>query len=108
MERKRGHQVAEVVAKLPERPASVSEGLLGVTARQLEAAGKLQTYAGQQAVIIARRMSDFSPMENGSQLAALSRELDRLMTSLLVDIAPEADALDELQGNVVPMRQRRA
>ena len=108
VQRKREGQVAEVVTNLPERPSDPASTLAGTVGRQLEGAKKRDTYAGQQALIIAERMDRLSPLDTGSQVAALSRELDRLMTALLANVAPEADALDTLQGNVVPMRQRRA
>lgn len=112
IERKRQKQVADVVASLPpigtEDQGERAGRLVATVRRQLEDANTLDTYAGQQALILARRMDEFSPMENGSQLASLSKELDRLMTALLANVAPQADALDELQGNVVPMRRRRA
>jgi hypothetical protein len=69
-------------------------GLLTVTEKTLSDAGVLDTVAGQQAVELARRIG--SPFETGSAVAAMSRQLQAVMTEALKFAAAE-DPLDELR-----------
>lgn len=75
--------IAETVGELPAQ-----------TRAQLEAAGRLDTVIGQQAVRLAEQIC----VETGSSLAALNRELRATMAEALADVAPVADALDELKA----------
>jgi hypothetical protein len=67
-----------------------------VTERALSQAGKLDTPLGLLAMVIAIRMGEFSPLDNAAGLVALSRELDRLLATVLVGSEPP-DELDELE-----------
>lgn len=64
------------------------------TKRELEAAGRLETALGQQALRLAKRMH--SEFDTGSALASISRELRAVMAEALKGAAPVADPLDEL------------
>lgn len=74
---------------------------------QLQAAGKLDTYIGRQAMLLARRLALASGMDTGSSVASLSKELDRLMTSALTAAEPDQDELDKVQDEVLQFRGRR-
>ena len=95
---------AEVV-NLPQKSVEPA-GLAATVEKQLRDAGKLDSYAGQQALFMARRL-ERSAMDTGAAVAALSKELDRLMTAVMADVEAEPDALDEVQGQVLQMRGRR-
>lgn len=85
-------------------PASSESPVADAVRAKLTAAGKLDSYRGQVAVFLAGRM-ERSRVENAVSL--LSRELDRLMSEVLADVADEPDELDALQGQVIEMRTRR-
>lgn len=83
-------------------PSPVSDdraaGPLEVAARvELEAAGQLESLAGQNAVAVARRM-DAASSDTGSSYAALSKELRAAMGEALKDAPRVADAFDELRA----------
>jgi hypothetical protein len=84
--------VAEVVPLEPEQPA----GLVEATRRELEAADRLDTVLGHQALELARRI--VSPMSTGSSVATLSRELRTVMTEATAGAVLAADPLDELRA----------
>ena len=95
-------------AAAAEQPPAESEGLVAAVVRQLTSAGSIDTYAAQQALVLAERMSSSrSNADTGSAVAAVSKELDRLMSILLSDVKPKADLLDGLQDEVAQMRSRR-
>lgn len=91
--RSRAHRRAKAPAQ-PERPVSAPDGLVGQVRSALEAAGKLDTVTGQQALAVAVKM--LTPGESGSAVAALSRDLSRLMAAV-VGAGEEADVVDEVQ-----------
>lgn len=93
------------VVDLP-KPSSAHAGLSTAVERQLREVGKLDSYVGQQAVFLAQRL-EASTVDTGSAVAALSKELDRLMSAILAEAEPDTDELDEIQGKVVAMRSRR-
>lgn len=62
--------------------------------RELEAAGRLETVLGQQAVKLAERMC--SQFDTGSATASVSRELRAVMDAALAGAPKAADSLDEL------------
>lgn len=64
------------------------------TEKWLEDVGGLDTALGQQALVLARRID--SPAENGSGVAALSREFREVLRA--VGGKREADPLDELRA----------
>lgn len=90
----------------PQPTPPVPTGVAAAVERQLRAAGKLDTYAGQQAIFLATRL-EASTIDTGSAVAALSKELDRLMGVLLADVEDDSDELDVIQTKVVAMRTRR-
>jgi hypothetical protein len=69
--------------------------LLEATKRELEAAGVANTALGQQAIELARRMSD--PRAMGLSVAPISKELRSVMAEAMKD-APVASGLDELRA----------
>lgn len=71
-------------------------GLAGAIQRELSAAGRLDTYLGQQALMLADRIG--SSMDTGSSVAALSRELREVMAKALDGVKVAADPLDELRA----------
>lgn len=75
--------------------------------QRLSVAKKLETTGGQQALFLAFRLEN-SQGDTGSAIAALSRELDRVLTMVLDDVKTEPDALDQAQGSVLQLRRRRA
>lgn len=78
----------------PVQSASAPDGLVGQVRSALEAAGKLDTVTGQQALAVAAKM--LAAGESGSAVAALSRDLSRLMAAV-VGAGEEADVVDEVQ-----------
>lgn len=71
-----------------------SNSLVKATMTELEAAGVLDTMLGQQALRIATQMSGF---ETAGGMAALSKELSRVMAEAMRAAVPlVADPVDEL------------
>lgn len=89
--RKRGNRRGEVVVLA----AAPVVGLVEATRGELAAAGRLDTVLGQQALTLAERITN--PRDTGSAIAALSRELSRVMAEA-VKGAAAADPLDELRA----------
>jgi hypothetical protein len=83
-------------------PASARPELVAAIEAELEAAGRLDTALGRQALRLAQRMH--SEFDTGSAIAALSRELRATMAEALKDATPVADPLDELAAR----RSRKA
>jgi hypothetical protein len=96
--RSRAHRNGESVAEIP--PAAPSGDpqavppLLEATRRELEKAGVADSPLGQQALELARRMSD--PRAMGLSVAPISKELRTVMSEALKDAAV-ASGLDELR-----------
>jgi hypothetical protein len=82
-------------ARAPGAPEASESGLVAVITRDLKAAGRLETAAGQQALILAGRLG--WPMDSGSSQAALSRALTEVL-AVALDGAAAADPLDELRA----------
>jgi hypothetical protein len=74
-------------------PDTVSPLLESIRAT-LEAAGRLNSVAGQLALSLTRAME--SPIQTGSSVAALSKELRVVMAHVMRDAPAVADPLDEL------------
>ena len=78
-----------------------NNSLVKATKAELEAAGKLDTRLGQQALILAARMSG---TETPSGVGTLSKELDRVMAAAIGSTPPKAptagagDDVDELRA----------
>ncbi len=93
--RKRGSRAGSAdIAEMPTTSAP-STPLLDAARRELEAAGVADTAMGQQALELARRMSD--PRAMGLSVAPISKELRAVMTEAMRE-APTASALDELRA----------
>jgi hypothetical protein len=94
--RKRGSRAGVKASVEPIRvdPDEVAP-LLEATKRELEAAGVANTALGQQAIELARRMSD--PRAMGLSVAPISKELRSVMAEAMKD-APVASGLDELRA----------
>ena len=94
--RKRGSRAGVKASVEPLRLESDAVApLLEATRRELEAAGVAETALGQQAIELARRMSD--PRAMGLSVAPISKELRSVMAEAMKD-APTASSLDELRA----------
>jgi hypothetical protein len=96
--RKRGSRAGVKASVEPIRPPVDPDAvapLLAATRRELEAAGVAETALGQQAIELARRMSD--PRAMGLSVAPISKELRSVMAEAMKD-APVASGLDELRA----------
>jgi len=96
--RKRGSRagmsdVTPVAVIPPSAPPTAA--LLEATKRELEAAGVAETALGQQAIELARRMSD--PRAMGLSVAPISKELRSVMAEAM-RVAPMTSGLDELRA----------
>ena len=80
-----------VVADLPTPSAGLEDALT----RELDGAGRLDTWLGQSALELARRIS--SPHESGASIASLTKQLRETMADALKGAATADDALDELR-----------
>lgn len=95
-------EVADVVeipaapAPEPARPPRLA--LTATTAAELEAAGRLETVLGQQAMVLARRIDGAAALETGSAVASLSREFRAVMAEALAGVRAAADPVDELRA----------
>ena len=85
----------------PAAPRSLpdpdEDGLVASTRRQLEQAGRLDTIAGQTALLLAQRLAEARSMDTGSSLAAVSKELRSVVAEALAGVAVEDDPVDELR-----------
>jgi hypothetical protein len=93
--RKRGSRSGGPVVAISAPEADAVPALLEATRRELEAAGVADTALGQQAIELARRMSD--PRAMGLSVAPISKELRSVMAEAMKD-APKASRLDELRA----------
>lgn len=66
-------------------------GIVASTRAELERLGKTDTVLGHQAIVLAERMA--STKDTGSAIAAVSRELDRVMLRLAAGAASAEDQL---------------
>lgn len=78
------------------KPEAVPTGTLGAVMAELQAAGRLDSSAGQAAVALARRIDDGA--ESSAGLAALTREMRAAMAEALSRAEATGDALDELRA----------
>jgi hypothetical protein len=85
--------VVALPAQTPD-PAPPKSGLVRAIEKQLAKAERLDTPAGQMALVLAERLS--SGRDTGSALATLSRELTARMGEALAGATIEPDELDEL------------
>lgn len=78
-----------------EPTEAASHPLVVATRAELEAAGRLDSRRGQQALTLAAHLA-VSLADTGSARAALSRELDALMVKALDGAVVDTDEFDEL------------
>ena len=88
------------IAPPPRPDDGEGNSLVKATTAELEAAGKLDTMLGQQALALAKRMST-----EVTGVAALSKELSRVMAAAtaVTPGSPSASAVDEVDE----LRKRR-
>lgn len=84
----------------PTTPAAVATGppaeLVAATRKKLTDAGRLDTVLGQQALLLAQRLTE-GRIDTGSSLASLSKELRAVMVDALEGVSRGADPVDELK-----------
>ncbi|MBZ5736482.1 hypothetical protein K8Z61_18480 [Nocardioides sp. TRM66260-LWL] len=98
--RKRARRKSEVAVS--EHPPVT--GLVEVVRQELRRAGKELTPAGQQALIVADRMT--VPQETGSSISALSKELTALLALAVGKAAAPASTTDEVKAKRDEKRTR--
>jgi hypothetical protein len=91
-------------ARVVPPPVTGASDLLDSVKKTLEAAGRLDTSMGQLALVLAQKMTDYG---TGSGIAAISRELSRVMAAALQSAEPADDPLDELRRRRDMKRSRR-
>ena len=93
---KRARRSPGRAVKSDEPTASVLVGLEAAATRELEAADRLDTVFGQAALVLARRIA--SPMETGSSIASMTKQLRETMADALKGAQQVADPLDEIRA----------
>lgn len=78
----------------PDAPAPTGGSVVAVTTKQLEEAGRLDTYLGAAALVAAARLDETA--DTGSAVAALLREFRVAMAEALAG-QQHADGLDEVR-----------
>ncbi|GGV34133.1 hypothetical protein GCM10010182_67490 [Actinomadura cremea] len=99
---KRGGHAAPAAAPAPVAELPAPSTLAAAVRGELEAAERLGTFLGAQAVALAGRID--AGGDTGSAVAALSKELRAVMDAALAGAPKAADALDELANR----RRRKA
>lgn len=94
-ERARAAGMRLTAANLDDLGAPPSQ-LLEAVVRELEAVGRLESVAGQAAVVLAERIG--SRRETGAATAALAKQLNATITWALGGVAKAADPLDEIRA----------
>lgn len=94
--RKRAQRGMSIVAaQEPDMDSQEPDtGLMVTVTRELSEAGVLETTAGQSAILLARRLS--SGQETGSAMAALSKQLQALVSEAMSSVA-KVDRMDEIK-----------
>jgi len=95
--RKRGERAGislVTAADVPPTRLNQPKPLVDAIRARLEKAERLDTPAGQSALLLAERMH--AGRDTGSALASMSRELSARMAEALAGAVLEADLLDEL------------
>lgn len=70
--------------------------LVQAVTRELEAVGRLESVAGQVALVLAERIG--SRRESGAATASLARQFSATMTAALAGVDRAADPLDEIRA----------
>jgi len=94
-QRSRAAGIPPRAASLDGHEAPPSE-LERATIRELEAAGRLQSVAGQVALELAYRVA--SPYESGAAVASLAKQFGEAMDRALAGVDRAADPLDEIRA----------
>jgi hypothetical protein len=95
--RKRGLRNPELVTEVPQKgPAPRSSGLEVATRAQLEKVGRVDSLAGQQALIMARNV-DAAPMGT-TIVSSLMREFRSSLAEAMEGVSVEPDALDRVRS----------
>jgi hypothetical protein len=101
-------QLAPVDAEpLPVIPPAVSSGLVAATEKRLTDVGRLDTWEGQAALDLARRIEVASAMDTGSAYASLQRELRAAMAEALKGAAKPQSAVSRHQDELARRRTSR-
>lgn len=91
----------------PETAPAAAEGsseLYDATLAELQAAGLEETRIGRQALTLATKVTN--PFDTGSAVAAMSRELDRLMEKALASVPAQLSRVDEMKARRDAKRNR--
>jgi hypothetical protein len=101
----RGH-----VADVPAAPGSGTSGgtaaLVSATRRDLQQAGRLDTFLGQAALSLAARIE--ADQDTGSAIASLNKELRATVAEALKGVQAPASSVTKLKDELAARRQRRA
>lgn len=89
----------------PPAPAQRSEGLAATVERQLEDAGRLDTWEGQGALALARRIE--SGRDTGSAIASLHRELRAAISEALKGVGTTESAVQRRRNELDARRAAR-
>lgn len=96
---------SQVSAPAPERSKPSTEFVDRITA-ELDAAGRLDTVAGRQALLLARRLED-PETSFGSAAASLSRELREVMAEAMAGVAMADDPVEGFRDELRERRERK-
>ncbi|GAC1318192.1 MAG: hypothetical protein NVSMB16_14520 [Acidimicrobiales bacterium] len=96
----RAQKAAQSLPNAPERPETPSDApeapLVAAVRRELSQADRLDTTAGQVALVLASRVS--SGNEQGAAVASLSKQLREAMAEAMANAVTEASPLDEIRA----------
>lgn len=101
----RAEQAKPQVSTSPKRPERSTDLTDRITA-ELEGAGRLDSVAGQQALLLARRLED-PDTSFGSAAASLSKELREVMAEAMAGVAQADDPAQAVQDELKKRRERR-
>jgi hypothetical protein len=96
-DRRRDQKRTERSSNVVDFPSSPPLGSVAdATAKELEAAGKLDSTLGQAALVLARQL-DSGTKDTGASKAAVARQLTALMVEATKGMKVADDPVDELQ-----------
>lgn len=96
----------KVAAQPDEKPAPLSETLVGAVRRDLERAGRLDTYLGQQALAMAAVVA--TGVGTPAGLSSANRELRETMTAALRGAAAPSSAVLAHRDELAAWRAKSA
>ena len=94
-ERAASSQVSASDQRRPEPSTEFADRI----AAELEAAGRLDTVPGRQALLLARRLED-PETSFGSAAASLSKELREVMAEAMAGVAQAGDPVDAIRDGI--------